>query len=102
MADSSWWRRYGDRPPAPRAGRTLGKRKGQNPSVACVFRARAENAKRDAYPQAAETAQADSAALQTRELPDAVRRRWSPLADRTASADTADSIPPESRYGRQI
>ncbi|MFI8861211.1 recombinase family protein [Streptomyces prasinus] len=47
-----------------------GKRKGQNPSVASVYRALAEHAKREAYPEAVEAAHADFAALQTAgELP---------------------------------
>ncbi|WP_326743238.1 recombinase family protein [Streptomyces sp. NBC_01768] len=41
-----------------------GKRKGQNPSVASIYRALAENAKREAYPEAVEAAHADFAALQ--------------------------------------
>ncbi|MEV8546998.1 recombinase family protein [Streptomyces sp. NPDC051572] len=46
-----------------------GKRKGQNPSVASVYRALAEHAKRDAYPEAVEAAHAEFAALQAGELP---------------------------------
>ncbi|WP_272918590.1 hypothetical protein [Streptomyces sp. HUCO-GS316] len=41
-----------------------GKRKGQSPSVASIFRALAEHAKREAYPEAIEQAHADFAALQ--------------------------------------
>ncbi|MEU8825433.1 hypothetical protein [Streptomyces sp. NPDC048636] len=37
--------------------------------MASVYRALAEHAKRDAYPEAVEAAHADVAALQTRELP---------------------------------
>ncbi|MFJ7495798.1 recombinase family protein [Streptomyces sp. NPDC097727] len=44
-----------------------GKRKGQNPSVASVYRALAEHAKREAYPEAVEAARADFAALQQRD-----------------------------------
>ncbi|SHH37800.1 recombinase family protein [Streptomyces sp. 3214.6] len=46
-----------------------GKRKGQNPSVASIYRALAEHAKREAYPEAVEAAHADFAALQAGELP---------------------------------
>ncbi|CAM5591438.1 hypothetical protein SALBM311S_03214 [Streptomyces alboniger] len=44
-----------------------GKRKGQNPSVASIYRALAEHAKTQAYPEAAETAHADFARLQQRD-----------------------------------
>ncbi|MFD3776946.1 recombinase family protein [Streptomyces sp. NPDC058612] len=44
-----------------------GKRKGQNPSVASIYRALAEREKTQAYPEAAETAHADFAALQRRD-----------------------------------
>ncbi|MFJ9968758.1 recombinase family protein [Streptomyces avermitilis] len=40
-----------------------GKRKGQNPSVASIYRALAEHAKREAYPEAVAQAHADFAAL---------------------------------------
>ncbi|MFD2278442.1 hypothetical protein ACFSUJ_03690 [Streptomyces lusitanus] len=54
----------------------IGKRKGQNPSVASIYRALAEHAKREAYPEAVEQAHADFAALQAggvpRPSPDAV------------------------------
>ncbi|MBC9727680.1 recombinase family protein [Streptomyces sp. TRM68367] len=56
-----------------------GKRKGQNPSVASVYRALAEHAKREAYPEAVEAAHTDFAALQTSGLP----------GPRTASAGPA-------------
>ncbi|WP_409472539.1 recombinase family protein [Streptomyces sp. HC307] len=46
-----------------------GKRKGQNPSVASTYRALAEHAKRDAYPEAVEAAHTDFAALQSGDLP---------------------------------
>ncbi|MGV2919358.1 recombinase family protein [Streptomyces alfalfae] len=46
-----------------------GKRKGQNPSVASIYRALAEHAKREAYPEAVEQAHADFAALQADEVP---------------------------------
>ncbi|MFB7501415.1 recombinase family protein [Streptomyces sp. NPDC056161] len=46
-----------------------GKRKGQNPSVASIYRALAEHAKREAYPEAIEQAHTDFAALQPGELP---------------------------------
>ncbi|MCX4869788.1 hypothetical protein OHU11_00130 [Streptomyces sp. NBC_00257] len=46
-----------------------GKRKGRNPSVASIYRAPAEHAKREAYPGAAEKAPADFAALQAGEVP---------------------------------
>ncbi|MCX4851412.1 hypothetical protein [Streptomyces sp. NBC_00893] len=46
-----------------------GKRKGRNPSVASAYRALAEQAKREAYPEAAEKAHADFAALQAGEVP---------------------------------
>ncbi|MFJ6393864.1 hypothetical protein ACIQJT_40510 [Streptomyces sp. NPDC091972] len=44
-------------------------RKGQNPSVASIYRALAERAKREAYPEAVEAAHADFAALQPGERP---------------------------------
>ncbi|MFB7917923.1 recombinase family protein [Streptomyces sp. NPDC056061] len=46
-----------------------GKRGGQNPSVAGIYRALAEHAKREAYPEAVEQAHADFAALQAGEVP---------------------------------
>ncbi|WP_431040774.1 hypothetical protein ACQUSR_01945 [Streptomyces sp. P1-3] len=46
-----------------------GKRKGQNPSVASIYRALAEHAKREAYPEAVAQAHADFAGLQAGELP---------------------------------
>jgi hypothetical protein len=46
-----------------------GKRKGQSPSVASIYRALAEHAKREAYPEAIEAAHADFAALQAGEVP---------------------------------
>ncbi|XDO63724.1 recombinase family protein [Streptomyces sp. RLB1-33] len=46
-----------------------GKRKGQNPSVGGIYRALAEHAKREAYPEAVERAHADFPALQAGELP---------------------------------
>ncbi|WP_258543984.1 recombinase family protein [Streptomyces ipomoeae] len=44
-----------------------GKRKGQNPSVASIYRALAEHAKHEAYPEAVAQAQADFAVLQDAE-----------------------------------
>ncbi|MFD4861341.1 recombinase family protein [Streptomyces atratus] len=46
-----------------------GKRKGQKPSVASIYRALGEHAKRGAYPEAVEQAHADFAALQVGEVP---------------------------------
>ncbi|QKV90468.1 recombinase family protein [Streptomyces sp. NA02950] len=46
-----------------------GRRKGQNPSVASVYRALAEHARREAYPEAIKAAHADFAALQAGEVP---------------------------------
>ncbi|MFH8520190.1 hypothetical protein ACH4CE_34985 [Streptomyces gelaticus] len=46
-----------------------GKLKGRNPSVASIYRALAEHAKREAYPEAVEQAHADFAALQAGEVP---------------------------------
>ncbi|MGP3691220.1 recombinase family protein [Streptomyces sp. IBSNAI002] len=46
-----------------------GKRKGRSPSVASIYRALAEHAKHEAYPEAVEQAHADFASLQTGELP---------------------------------
>jgi hypothetical protein len=46
-----------------------GKRKGQNPSVASIYRALAEHAKRDACPEALKQAHADFAALRSGEVP---------------------------------
>ncbi|MFI7694162.1 hypothetical protein ACIBQ6_34205 [Nonomuraea sp. NPDC049655] len=47
-------------PPTPPTGMCAtiptGKRKGQNPSVARIYRALAEHAKREAYPEAVEQA----------------------------------------------
>nr|WP_308800930.1 recombinase family protein [Streptomyces polyasparticus] len=47
-----------------------GKRKGQNPSVASIYRALAEHEKRAAYPEAVEQARADFAALTGSEVPE--------------------------------
>ncbi|WP_234541663.1 hypothetical protein [Streptomyces shenzhenensis] len=44
-----------------------GKRKGQNPSVAGIYRALAEHERTQAYPEAVDTARADFAALQQRD-----------------------------------
>ncbi|GGP89164.1 MULTISPECIES: hypothetical protein [Streptomyces] len=55
-----------------RLGRDIiptGKRKGQTPSVASIYRALAGYAKREAYPEAIEAAHADFAALQNGEAP---------------------------------
>jgi hypothetical protein len=41
-----------------------GKRKGQNPSLASIYRALAEHEKKEAYPEAVEAAHTDFAALQ--------------------------------------
>ncbi|MFE7356387.1 hypothetical protein ACFU8Q_25235 [Streptomyces sp. NPDC057543] len=46
-----------------------GKRKGQSPSVASIYRALAEHAKREAYPEAVEQAHADIASLEGGEVP---------------------------------
>ncbi|MGQ4355836.1 hypothetical protein [Streptomyces drozdowiczii] len=46
-----------------------GKRKGQSPSVASIYRALAEHAKHEAYPEAVEQAHADFTALQVGEVP---------------------------------
>ncbi|MEU8352208.1 MULTISPECIES: recombinase family protein [unclassified Streptomyces] len=46
-----------------------GKRKGQNPSVASIYRALAEHAKHEAYPEAVEQAHTDFAALSSGEVP---------------------------------
>ena len=42
-----------------------GKRKGHTPSPASIYRAIAENEKRQSYPEAVDQAQADFASLQT-------------------------------------
>jgi DNA invertase Pin-like site-specific DNA recombinase len=47
-----------------------GKRKGQNPSVASIYRALAEHGKREAYPEAIEASHADFAALQAGAVPE--------------------------------
>ncbi|MFE4425221.1 recombinase family protein [Streptomyces sp. NPDC056817] len=47
-----------------------GKRKGQNPSVASIYRALAEHAIREAYPEAVEQTHADFAALNSGEVPE--------------------------------
>ncbi|MFF9690984.1 recombinase family protein [Streptomyces sp. NPDC014623] len=47
-----------------------GKRKGQNPSVASIYRALAEHAKREAYPEAIAGAHADFAALNNGAVPE--------------------------------
>ncbi|WP_030741241.1 hypothetical protein [Streptomyces sp. NRRL F-5135] len=47
-----------------------GKRKGRSPSVASIYRALAEQAKREAYPEAVERAHADFAALRPAKSPD--------------------------------
>ncbi|MFF3256466.1 recombinase family protein [Actinacidiphila glaucinigra] len=46
-----------------------GKRKGQSPSVASIYRALAEHARHEAYPDAVEAAREDFAALQAGDLP---------------------------------
>jgi DNA invertase Pin-like site-specific DNA recombinase len=46
-----------------------GKRKGQNPGLASIYRALAEHEKRQAYPEAVAQANADFAVLQTEEIP---------------------------------
>ncbi|WP_282795226.1 hypothetical protein [Streptomyces sp. CC224B] len=46
-----------------------GERKGQSPSVASIYRALAEHAKKEAHPEAVEQAQADFAALQNADIP---------------------------------
>ncbi|WP_443074883.1 hypothetical protein [Streptomyces sp. NBC_01431] len=55
--------------PGPHRLIPTGKRKGQNPSVASIYRALAEHAKREAYPEAVEQAHVDFAALQVGEVP---------------------------------
>ena len=52
-----------------------GKRKGHNPSVASIYRALAEHAKKETYPEAVEQAHADFAALQDSDLPRPRRTR---------------------------
>jgi DNA invertase Pin-like site-specific DNA recombinase len=47
-----------------------GKRKGHNPSVASIYRALTEHAKRKAYPEAVEQAHADFAASRTATVPE--------------------------------
>ncbi|MFC4517295.1 recombinase family protein [Streptomyces ehimensis] len=47
-----------------------GKRKGHSPSGAGIYRALAEHAKREAYPEAVEAAHADFAALTIGEVPE--------------------------------
>ncbi|MEU5632301.1 hypothetical protein ACH47C_40850 [Streptomyces rishiriensis] len=46
-----------------------GRRKGQNPSISSIYRALAEHAKREAYPEAVEQAHADFAALNSERFP---------------------------------
>ncbi|MFE3558535.1 recombinase family protein [Streptomyces sp. NPDC059193] len=46
-----------------------GKRKGQNPSLASIYRALAEHEKREVYPEAIEAAHADFAALHGDDIP---------------------------------
>ncbi|MEU6293946.1 hypothetical protein [Streptomyces erythrochromogenes] len=55
--------------PLPGPVMRAGKRKGQDPSVASIYRALAEHAKREAYPEAVEAAHADFAALPAGEVP---------------------------------
>jgi hypothetical protein len=47
-----------------------GKRKGQNPSVASIYRALTEHAKREMYPEAVEQTHADFASLTSGEVPE--------------------------------
>jgi hypothetical protein len=47
-----------------------GKRKGENPSLASIYRALAEHEKAQAYPEAVEAAHADFALLQDEDIPD--------------------------------
>lgn len=58
-----------------------GKRKGRNPSVASVYRAPAEHAKREAYPEAVEQAHADA-------YGDSLRKGW-------GLGITPPSVPPK-------
>ncbi|MFE4668182.1 recombinase family protein [Streptomyces sp. NPDC056716] len=62
-----------------------GKRKGQSPSVADIYRALAEHEKRVAYPEAIEQAHADFAARQNAYVPDLARTRESPAHDHDQS-----------------
>ncbi len=48
---------------------STGKRRGQNPSIASIYRALADYAKAQAYPEAVEQAHTDFAALQVGEVP---------------------------------
>ncbi|WP_432093479.1 hypothetical protein [Streptomyces sp. bgisy100] len=48
-----------------------GKRKGHSPSLASIYRALAERAKHEAYPEAVDQAHADFADLNSGALPDA-------------------------------
>ncbi|MFJ2259782.1 recombinase family protein [Streptomyces sp. NPDC087844] len=61
-----------------------GKRKGLSPSVASIYRALAEHAKREAHPEAVEAAHADFAALQTGELPGPNRRPYGDSLERSS------------------
>ncbi|MFF3159572.1 recombinase family protein [Streptomyces sp. NPDC057910] len=64
-----------------------GKRKGQNPSLASIYRALAEHEKREVYPEAIEAAHADFAALQgTDDIP---RPRPAFAAAEEAGAETS-------------
>ncbi|MFD9624155.1 hypothetical protein ACFWB2_44330 [Streptomyces virginiae] len=46
-----------------------GKRKGQNPGLASIYRALAEHERAQAYPEAVEQAHVDFAALPVKEIP---------------------------------
>ncbi|MFE1117772.1 hypothetical protein [Streptomyces rochei] len=68
-----------------------GRRKGRNPSVASIYRALAEHAKHEAYPEALEAAHADFAALKAGDVPARVRRtsRSPPGTSRSSSSKRA-------------
>ncbi|MER6015507.1 hypothetical protein [Streptomyces bluensis] len=66
-----------------------GKGEGQNPSVAGIDRALAEHAKREAYPEAVEQAQADFASLTGGESPNPAQKPR-PLRRSCASSTAVD------------
>lgn len=53
-----------------------GKHKGQNPSVASIYQALAEHARREAYPEAVDQAHADFAVLRNSEVCLLVAASW--------------------------
>ncbi|MFI8194756.1 hypothetical protein ACIF8T_39700 [Streptomyces sp. NPDC085946] len=90
-----------------------GKRKGQSPSVASIYRALAEHAKREAYPDAVEQAHADFAAFTGPEVPEPAQKprpqqpaellvtSWQ-LRENRVESDRADHSVTRRGHGRGV